>query len=309
MSPSNIKALFSVEDLTKDEWLSIFSLAQYYSKKTDFSSELNKFSCGMIFFESSSRTRWSFQKAALDLGLRSYSTVVDQTTSLSKGETVKDSLELFFNLGYDLVVGRTPEVEGIKELINKYGVSYVNAGFGSDYHPTQAFLDYFTFRVNAQLNNPKVLIIGDVKHSRVARSHFRFAKIMGYEIAILSPKAFEISDKEASDFGVRKFSNREEALLWAEVVYLLRNQKERHSKEVTHLDSFKPFSCAELREDQFVMHPGPFIRGEDLEDDVIEDKRSLIFAQKQNGVYCRTAILKALLTDKNQNNVVEKKDE
>ncbi len=295
MSSFSSKALFSVEDLTNDEWLFLHDKAKEFSTKQNILKDLNKYSVGMIFFESSSRTRWSFQKAALDLNLRSYSTVVDQTTSLSKGETLRDSLELFFNLGYDVVVGRTPEVPELKELIEKNQVCYINAGSGSAYHPTQAFLDHYTWVSETSFKAPKVLIIGDVKHSRVARSHFRFAKIMGYEVGVLSPKSLELSETEADLYGVKKFQERNAALSWANIVYLLRNQKERHGSDLKNLNSFSAFDISELKKDQFIMHPGPFIRGEDLEDNVLEDERSLIFKQKRNGVFCRAALLWFLL--------------
>lgn len=262
-------------------------------------------SVGMLFFEPSSRTRWSFEKACLDLNVPSMVSVVDGSTSKAKGETQIDTLDLYLELGFDLVVIRVGHDKEVLKRLQESPVPFVNAGFGSDHHPTQALLDYFTWTNDAPFKVPsKVLIMGDVAHSRVAKSHLRFSKLMGYQVGLLPAKGLELTEQDNTDLKPDFiFTKRNEALEWAEVVMSLRTQKERHSAG----SMFQPFEalCAkELRDDHIIMHPGPFMRGEDLEEGLIKDSRSLIFKQKRNGVYCRAALLSCLLEE----NQKEQKD-
>ncbi len=183
----------------------------------------------------------------------------------------------------------------LKEIALDSEVSFISAGFGSESHPTQALLDYFTWTVDLDADVKRVLIMGDLKHSRVARSHIRMSQIFGYEVGLLAAPGFELAGDEVGSAKV--FSDREEALTWAEVVMPLRTQKERHVDSSGTQKTFSPLEGQELRDDQAVMHPGPFMRGEDLEESLIKDKRSLIFKQKRNGVYCRAALLSCMLSE------------
>ncbi len=291
-------SLFEVTDLSQSFWNEVLTTAHSIKKKTfSVPSEINEKKVGLLFFEPSSRTRWSFEKACLDLGIPSMTSVVDQTTSLSKGEEHKDSLELYLQLGFDLVVMRSGGDLELKNTALSAKVKFINAGFGAFSHPTQALLDYFTWTYDFDRKVEKVLIMGDLKHSRVLRSHLRFSKIMGYKVGLYAAKNLEVSDGELKEFSdsVEVFSDRKAAINWADAVMPLRVQKERHQSQMDF--SFSPLLCSELREDQAVLHPGPFMRGEDLEDALLKDKRSLIFKQKQNGVYCRSALLSCMLSE------------
>ncbi len=293
------KSLFTVFDQPSEFWKKVISTA-HSIKKGDFkpSKVLKNKRIGLLFFEPSSRTRWSFEKACLDLGISFMTSVVDESTSLIKGETNEDTLDLYIQLGFDLIVMRWGLENSLKEIALKSKVSFINAGFGSQAHPTQALLDYFTWTTDWNLDVKKVLIMGDLKHSRVVRSHIRFAKIFGYEVGLLAFKGYEISKEEVSNLGgARVFSNRALAISWADVVMPLRVQKERHIESgLNDLKAFSPLKSIELSANQAIMHPGPFIRDKDIESSLVKDSRSLIFKQKSNGVYCRAALLSCMLS-------------
>ncbi|MGH1468031.1 MAG: hypothetical protein ACRBBP_04000 [Bdellovibrionales bacterium] len=290
------KSLFVVDDQSSEFWEKVISKAVSI-RNCEFkpSEELKSKKVGLLFFEPSSRTRWSFEKACLDLGIPSMVSVVDGSTSLSKGEQNQDTLDLYLQLGFDLIVMRSGAEAKLKKMAVASKVSFISAGFGSDSHPTQALLDYFTWTVDLTADVKRILIMGDLKYSRVARSHIRMSKIFGYEVGLLASPGFELLEAEVG--GAKVFTDRAEALSWAEVVMPLRAQKERHDGSSGSQKAFSPLEAKELRDDQAVMHPGPFMRGEDLEESLIKDKRSLIFKQKRNGVYCRAALLSCMLSE------------
>ncbi len=290
------KSLFVVQDQPSEFWEKVMSTAVSI-RNGEFkpSEKLKSKRVGLLFFEPSSRTRWSFEKACLDLGVPSMVSVVDGSTSLSKGEQNQDTLDLYLQLGFDLIVMRSGAEAELKEIALDSEVSFISAGFGSESHPTQALLDYFTWTIDLDADVKRILIMGDLKHSRVARSHIRMSKIFGYEVGLLAAPGFELLEGEVG--AAKVFLDRAEALSWAEVVMPLRTQKERHAKSSGSQKPFSPLEAKELQGNQAVMHPGPFMRGEDLEESLIKDKRSLIFKQKRNGVYCRAALLNCMLSE------------
>lgn len=291
------KSLFEVQDLSSQFWNKVVDTAFSIKNKTfTIPENLKSKKVGMLFYEPSSRTRWSFEKACLDLGIPCMVSVVDGSTSLSKGEANVDTLDLYLQLGFDLIVMRSGAEEVLKTTAKDSDVQFVNAGFGSLSHPTQALLDYFTWTHDCDQDVKKVLIMGDLKHSRVARSHIRMSKVFGYTVGLFAAKGLELSKDELESLNgdIEVFTDRQKAISWADAVMSLRTQKERHGGSALS-SHFSPLSSSELRDDQAVLHPGPFMRGEDLEEDLIKDKRSLIFKQKQNGVYCRAALLSCML--------------
>lgn len=261
--------------------------------------ELKTKKIGLLFFEPSSRTRWSFEKACINLGLTYMSSVVDANTSASKGESAVDTFSLYKNYGFDLIVMRANSdqmlLDSIHDTKNKH--SFINAGFGEDSHPTQALLDVFTWSEKIKSLKTKLLIMGDIKHSRVARSHLRLAQILGYQVGLLPYNNFELSKNEEDELKPELiFKDRAQALDWASVVMCLRAQKERFKPSSSSLNySPEPLKKEELKPSHLVMHPGPFIRDEDLASELVEDEKSLIFKQVANGVHCRSALISLAL--------------
>lgn len=292
------KCLFVVQDHSSEFWKKVVSTA-ISIKNGNFkpSPHLKNKKVGLLFFEPSSRTRWSFEKACLDLGIPNMVSVVDGSTSLSKGEQNQDTLDLYIQLGFDLIVMRSAKEPVLQDIAKNSNISFINAGFGAESHPTQALLDYFTWTTDWDHEVKNVLIMGDLEHSRVVRSHIRMSQVFGYEVGLLPAKGFELSSSEIIELGgAKSFSDRKEAITWADAIMPLRTQKERHTNSFK-ADVFSPLKGDELRGNQAILHPGPFMRGEDLEEMLIKDGRSLIFKQKRNGVYCRSALLSCMLAD------------
>ena len=249
-----------------------------------------------MFFEPSSRTRMSFEIAAHRLGHRFIHYQMDQSTSCFKGESIKDSLRLAQSYGADAVIYRTANSEFLEDLNADETCKYICAGAGTLYHPTQALLDAYTLYEhsyyeksedkNPSLEGFNMVFVGDVLNSRVFYSHWELSQILGYSVGQCTDTFRDVS-------GTSRFHEIEEAISWADIVIRLRDQKERGasvspSKYILKAHSF------DRNPHKLLMHPGPFLRGEDFEPDLPEHKQSLIWKQKENGLYVRLALLQKL---------------
>ena len=265
-------------------------------------SRFQEESLGMIFFEPSSRTKWSFYKAAQNMGLKVMSTFVDSSTSLSKGEALQDTLELFLNLDFDIVVMRSKENEALARIIAEHveSVNFINAGFGSIAHPTQALLDVYTWSSSCKFKAPpNVLIMGDLKHSRVARSHLRLAQILGYKVGLCPLESLALDSSELEELRPSSvFESRKEALAWADIVMPLRAQKERFESSNHESYRAKPLESSELSKNHWLMHPGPIVWGEDMNFELMQYSKSLISLQQRSGVVCRAALISLMMEEK-----------
>ncbi len=303
----------NISQFDKAFYYKVFKRAQEIDSKIFTpSSILKEKTVGLIFFEASSRTLWSFHKACLDLGLKVMNVQVDSNSSLSKGESLEDSLELFFNLNFDLVVLRSKQIDSFNTVIQSRAssTSFVNAGFGSLEHPTQALLDYYTMHSTLSSDmsitdkdvffafKPKLLIIGDLKHSRVVRSHLRLAQILNYEVGLCPLNGYGLSPEELGLLNPAvSFESRKEAFDWADVVMPLRAQKERFGKGDQAQFSPMPVKSSELKKDQWLMHPGPVVWGEDIDYGLMRYSKSLISLQQKSGVTCRAALMSLILEE------------
>ena len=252
----------------------------------------------MLFYENSTRTSTSFEIAAKRLSADVTNFQVDRS-SVQKGESIKETIDTLEAMRCDYVVVRHPMAGFAKNLARLTNMSVINAGDGQHAHPTQALLDAFTIREKfTDLAGKKILIVGDVLHSRVARSTSRILKKLGSEVAFLGPGSLM---PKYSEFTC--FTNYEEAQAWgAEVVYLLRVQMER--LEAPYFPSLTEYHklygitaerVAHLRDQgTYLMHPGPFNRGVEICDEAVEYERCLINTQVENGVASRMSVLYAL---------------
>lgn len=248
-----------------------------------------------IFFEPSTRTRVSFETAAQRLGLRHSYFQMDGFTSISKGESLADSLRVFEMNHPDLLIIRSGEHMEIEEFYQNTSIPIICAGYGERYHPTQAFLDLVTvmeYKDTDSVSGLKLLFVGDVKHSRVAHSHSELAQKLGYELGQCSEPTHWSAEPHWN-----KFSKLNEAMDWADVVIRLRTQKERGATQVSQ--DYKITRQLLEAHNLPLMHPGPFLRNEDFEFDLAEHKNSLIWKQKENGHYVRAFLMRALLTKEN----------
>lgn len=251
----------------------------------------------MLFYEPSTRTLSSFEVAAKRLSADV--TVFDVPhSSVTKGESVRDTIATLQAMRSDYIVVRHKMSGQPAAIARQTGASVINAGDGAHAHPTQALLDAFTFReVFPAMEGKKVLIMGDILHSRVARSTTEIFKKLGIQVAFLGPGSLV---PKACDPDIPRFTDYDEAMKWKpDALYLLRVQMERqesqffpslreyHNVYGVTAERLKKISDLGL----YIMHPGPVNRGVELCDGVMDYQRSLIDQQVENGIAARMAVL------------------
>ncbi len=263
-----------------------------------------------LFYENSTRTRLSFELASKYMGA-SAANISASSSSVQKGETLIDTGKTIDAMGSDIIIMRHP-MSGAPHLLAKnVKSSIINAGDGMNEHPTQALLDMFTIQEKkGTLKGLKVAIIGDVLHSRVARSNIWGLTKMGAEVNVSGPAT--LMPPEIEKMGVNVFSTVQEAMLDADVVMGLRIQLERQKKGLfpTIREYARFFGVDDKRlklakEDAIVLHPGPVNRGVELSTSVTDGQQSCINEQVTNGVAVRMALLYLLTRRGNVNEVTD----
>lgn len=255
-----------------------------------------------IFFENSTRTRTTFEIAAKRLSADVLNLNVS-TSSQSKGETILDTVNNLIAMHADMFVVRHQQ-SGAAHFIAQHvppHISVINAGDGRHAHPTQGLLDVFTIRkYKPEMHNLRVAIVGDVLHSRVARSEIHALTTLGVpEIRVIAPRTLLPSDVEK--LGVQVFHNMEQGLKDVDVVMMLRLQNERmtgallpSSQEFFQTFGLTPERLALARPDAIVMHPGPMNRGVEIDSSVADGKQSVILPQVTYGIAVRMAVMAIL---------------
>lgn len=249
-----------------------------------------------LFFEPSTRTHYSFETAELKLGCKTMNFEAE-TSSMKKGETLYDTVRTFECLGVDAVVIRNREDEYYKQLAN-IKIPILNGGDGTKDHPSQSLLDLYTIKEEfGHFEGLKVLIVGDIKHSRVAHSNIKVMERLGMKVYTAGPEEYKDDDLEFVDF--------EEYLPKVDVVMLLRIQLERHATE-TKIDKedynskygLNKNNISKMKENAIIMHPAPFNRNVEIADEIVECDKSRIFKQIENGVFVRMAMIEKALEEK-----------
>ena len=281
---------FSVQEINE-----ILDLAEEFKngKEVDYKG---KKVISNLFFEPSTRTHYSFDMAALRLGCRTQNFDAGNS-SLKKGESLYDTVKTFESFGTDAIVIRHVDNEYYKQL-EGIKTPILNAGDGTGNHPSQSLLDLLTIRGEfGKFEGLKVVIVGDIKHSRVAHTNFKVMKKLGMEVYTSGPLEY----KEEG----YNYIELEEILDKVDVVMLLRVQHERHqtqmqeTKEEYHkMYGLNKERVARMKQNAIIMHPAPFNRNVEIADDVVECKKSRIFKQVQNGVYVRMALIYMSLEEK-----------
>ncbi|GGE41545.1 aspartate carbamoyltransferase [Pullulanibacillus camelliae] len=245
-----------------------------------------------LFFEPSTRTRFSFEVAEKRLGFNVLN-VEEATSSVQKGETLYDTLRLLEEIGVRAAVIRHFEAGFYKDLRDRLTLSIINAGDGDGHHPSQTLLDLLTMRQEfQQFQGLTVAMIGDLRHSRVARSNAEVLHRLGVKVILTGPKAWQDPSFPGSYVSI------DEAVETADVVNLLRIQKERHRE----MDGFTPEAYHQaygltlkraqaMKPEAIIMHPAPFNRDVEIASELVESKQSRIFKQMHNGVFMRMAIM------------------
>jgi len=247
-----------------------------------------------VFYEPSTRTRCSFEIAAKRLGGEVVN-FVPENSSVKKGETVYDTLKSLESLGVNAITLRHSDDYVFEELQSKAQLPLINAGAGKHEHPSQGLLDLLTLTQEFQnLEGLKVAVCGDIKHSRVAGSLMIAAKKFNFKVILSGPTELLVPADEKNNIAHLPF---DEALTQADAVMMLRIQLERHeSLELNPKTYHTQFGLTverlkALKKHAIIMHPGPFNRGVEIADEVVEHAQSRIFKQMGNGVYARMAIL------------------
>lgn len=255
-----------------------------------------------LFFENSTRTRISFELAEkrLSADVVNFSA---SSSSVKKGETLLDTVNNILSMKVDMIVMRHPAPGACVFLSNNIDANIINAGDGTHEHPTQALLDAFSIReALGTLKDKKVLIVGDILHSRVALSNIFCLQKLGAKVKICGPPT--LIPKHIESLGVKVTYNIEEGLQWCDVANVLRIQLERQN--VKYFPTLREYSqyfgvnsrlLDKLDKEIVVMHPGPINRGVEIDSDVVDSGHSIILRQVENGVAVRMAVL-YLLADR-----------
>ena len=292
------RSLLGLKNLSASEISSILDRAAHWDAKADKVIPVlqDRFVANM-FFENSTRPRFSFEMAEKRLGAQVLNFAA-AVSSVEKGESIYDTVRTLESMGIDAGVIRLKPIGMLEGIAEKIGVPLVNAGDGNNEHPTQALLDLYTMKAHfGELKGLKVSIIGDIKHSRVARSNLWALQKFGAEVKLCAPENMQARELEA----YASYVSMEEAL-GADVVMMLRVQLERHTDGI--LKSAAEYRlhyglteerAAKLPPHALIMHPAPVNRGVEIDDALVEHPQSRIFKQMQNGVPIRMAVLERAL--------------
>jgi aspartate carbamoyltransferase catalytic subunit len=291
--------LLTIGSLSVDEIEEILSDANGFAKGEFWQPRKQKIIAN-LFFEPSTRTKFSFEVAEKKLGFHVLN-FEEQTSSVQKGETLYDTVRTLESIGTNAVVIRHPEDHFFDELCDRISIPILNAGDGCGNHPTQSLLDVLTIQQEfIVVQGLTVAIVGDLRHSRVARSNAELLSRLGANVIFSGPK--EWFDESLT---IGEYVPMDEAVKRADVLMLLRIQYERHendkaaSVENYHLQYGLTIERErKMKKHSIIMHPAPVNRDVEIASELVECKRSRIYKQIQNGVFIRMAVLKWALKEK-----------
>jgi aspartate carbamoyltransferase catalytic subunit len=300
-----IKHLLSMDQLNAEDITQILDTADSLRTVTDrpikkLPTLRGRTVCN-LFYEASTRTRISFELAAKRLSADVINFSADSKSSVSKGESFKDTAWTLEAMGVDAIVVRHSSSGAPHQLSQWVRASVINAGDGAHEHPTQALLDLFSVREHFKdFDGLKVAIVGDILHSRVARSNVKGLLTMGAEVTLVGPPT--LLPPEADAWGAEISYDLDAVIEDVDICYLLRVQQERQSEQL--FPSLREYALrwgldrrrlAKMRPDAIVMHPGPMNRGVEIGADVSESPRAIILNQVANGLAVRMSLLYLML--------------
>jgi len=300
MNTLSVKHLLGIKNLQKEDIDLIFKTADNFKEVINRPirkvPSLRDITIANLFFENSTRTRLSFELAEkrLSADILNFSAA---SSSVKKGETLIDTVNNILAMKVDVIVMRHPDAGASTFLANYIDTPIVNAGDGAHEHPTQALLDAYSIREKyGDLKGKKVVIVGDILHSRVALSNIFCLKMLGAEVKVCGPST--LMPKYIESLGVSYEPELMTALEWCDVANMLRIQLER--QDTNFFPSLKEYSLMyglnkerldSLSKHITVMHPGPINRGVEITSDVADSKQAIILDQVENGVAIRMAVL------------------
>jgi aspartate carbamoyltransferase catalytic subunit len=300
MKELSVNHLIGIKHITKQDIDLIFETADQFKEVINRPIKkvpsLRDVTIANIFFENSTRTKLSFELAQKRLSADVISFSAAQS-SVKKGETLIDTVNNILSMKVDMVVMRHSSPGAAHFLSQNVKASIVNAGDGAHEHPTQALLDSFTIRERlGDVGGKKIVIVGDISHSRVALSNIFALQMQGAEVKVCGPKT--LIPKHIESLGVTVEPNLRKALEWCDVANMLRVQNERldvsyfpTTREYTQQYGVTKELLNSLNKEIVIMHPGPINRGVEITSDVADSQQSVILDQVENGVAVRMAVI------------------
>lgn len=300
MSELSVNHLLGIKYLKKQDIDLIFETADHFKEVINRPIKkvpsLRDITIANIFFENSTRTKLSFELAQKRLSADVISFSAAQS-SVKKGETLIDTVNNILSMKVDMVVMRHANPGAAYFLSQNVKASIVNAGDGAHEHPTQALLDSYSIKERlGEVRGKKIVIVGDILHSRVALSNIYALQMQGAEVKVCGPKT--LIPKYIESLGVTVEPNLRKALEWCDVANMLRVQNER--MDVNYFPSTREYAqqygvdkqlLDSLDKEIIIMHPGPINRGVEITSDVADSKQSVILDQVENGVAIRMAVI------------------
>ncbi|AEA45260.1 aspartate carbamoyltransferase catalytic subunit [Fluviicola taffensis] len=300
MEHLSVDHLVGIRDLTRQDIELIFKTADSFKEVINRPIKkvpsLRDITIANLFFENSTRTRLSFELAEkrLSADVVNFSA---SSSSVKKGETLIDTVNNILSMKVDMVVMRHPNPGAAKFLSERTNTRVINAGDGTHEHPTQGLLDAFSIRERlGSVEGKKVVIVGDILHSRVALSNIYTLQKLGAEVMVCGPTT--LIPKYIHTLGIKVEHNLRRALEWCDVANMLRIQLER--QDIQYFPSLREYSMQyglnkeildSLGKEIIVMHPGPINRGVEITSDVADSSQSIILQQVENGVAIRMAVI------------------
>jgi aspartate carbamoyltransferase catalytic subunit len=300
MSELSVNHLLGIKNINKNDIDLIFETADHFKEVINRPIKkvpsLRDITIANIFFENSTRTKLSFELAQKRLSADVISFSAAQS-SVKKGETLVDTVNNILSMKVDMVVMRHANPGAAHFLSQNVKASIINAGDGAHEHPTQALLDSYSIREKlGEVAGKKVVIVGDILHSRVALSNIYALQMQGAEVKVCGPKT--LIPRHIESLGVKVEPNLRKALEWCDVANMLRVQNER--MDVNFFPSTREYSqqygldktlLDSLNKEIVIMHPGPINRGVEITSEVADSNQSLILNQVENGVAVRMAVI------------------
>ncbi|WP_298346045.1 aspartate carbamoyltransferase catalytic subunit [uncultured Algibacter sp.] len=300
MSELSVNHLLGIKYLNSQDIQLIFETADHFKEVINRPIKkvpsLRDITIANLFFENSTRTKLSFELAEkrLSADVINFSSA---QSSVKKGETLIDTVNNILSMKVDMIVMRHPNPGAGVFLSKHINASIINAGDGAHEHPTQALLDSYSIREKlGDVNGKKVVIVGDILHSRVALSNVFALQLQGAEVMVCGPKT--LIPKYIDKLGVKVETDLRKALNWCDVANMLRVQNERmdisyfpSTREYTQQFGVNKDLLDSLNKEITIMHPGPINRGVEITSDVADSKQSIILDQVQNGVAVRMAVI------------------
>ena len=300
MKQLSVEHLLGIKYLNKDDIDLIFETANHFKEVINRPIKkvpsLRDITIANLFFENSTRTKLSFELAEKRLSSDIINFSASQS-SVKKGETLIDTVNNILAMKVDIVVMRHPNVGAGVFLSKHIDAKIINAGDGTHEHPTQALLDSYSIKEKlGSIKGKKIVIVGDVLHSRVALSNIFALKLQGAEVKVCGPTT--LIQKHIESLGVKVETNIKKALEWCDVANVLRVQHERmdikyfpSTREYTQLFGINNEILDNLGKKITIMHPGPINRGVEITSDVADSDQSIILNQVENGVAVRMAVI------------------